>query len=90
MPSGELCPLRPPQALEYRVENSPIIKFLIIGLLILIVGALVTAFRALFRGQRNSKAAVKALTVRVGLSIGLFVLLMVLYALGLIEPHSMR
>jgi hypothetical protein len=33
---------------------------------------------------------VKALTVRVGLSIALFVLLMVLYALGIIEPHSMR
>jgi len=76
--------------MENRVENSPVIKYLIIGLLILIVGALATAFKALFRGPRNSTAGVKALTVRVGLSIALFVLLMVLYALGIIEPHSMR
>jgi hypothetical protein len=76
--------------MENHVENSPVIKYLIVGLLILIVGALATAFKAMVRGPRNSTAGVKALTVRVGLSIALFVLLMVLSALGIIEPHTMR
>lgn len=70
------------------MENHPFIKYVVIGILILIVGALATAFRALFHGPRSSTAGVKALTLRVGLSIGLFVLLMVLYALGIIEPRG--
>lgn len=70
------------------MDNHPIIKYIVIGILVLIVGALATAFKALFRGERSSTAGVKALTVRVGLSIGLFVLLMVLYALGIIEPRG--
>lgn len=70
------------------MENHPFIKFIVIGFLILIVGALATAFTSLFRGRESGTKGVKALTVRVGLSIGLFVLLMVLYALGIIEPHG--
>jgi Protein of unknown function (DUF2909) len=70
------------------MEHHPIIKFIVIALLLLIVGALATAFRALFRGRDSGTAGVKALTVRVGLSIGLFILLMVLYALGIIEPRG--
>jgi Protein of unknown function (DUF2909) len=70
------------------MEHHPIIKFIVIALLLLIVGALVTAFRSLFRGRDSGTAGVKALTVRVGLSIGLFILLMVLYALGIIEPRG--
>jgi hypothetical protein len=72
------------------MDNHPIIKYIVIGLLIMILGALATAFKALFRGPRGSSAGVKALTLRVGLSIGLFVLLMVLYALGIIEPRGGR
>ena len=70
------------------MENHPFIKYVVIGILILIVGALATAFKALFHGPRSGTAGVKALTLRVGLSIGLFVLLMVLYALGIIEPRG--
>jgi hypothetical protein len=77
-------------ASEDPVESHPIVKYIIVGLLIMIVGALATAFKALFRGPRNSTAGVKALTLRVGLSIGLFVLLMVLYALGVIQPRGMH
>ncbi|MGD9600209.1 MAG: DUF2909 domain-containing protein [Gammaproteobacteria bacterium] len=73
------------------MQDHPIIRYVIIGVLVLIVGALATAFKALFvgpRGKPGDTAGVKALTVRVGLSIGLFVLLMVLYALGIIEPRG--
>lgn len=75
---------------EATLESHPIVKYIIVGLLIMIVGALVTAFKALFRGPRNSTAGVKALTLRVGLSIGLFVLLMVLWKLGVMQPQGMH
>lgn len=40
------------------------------------------------RGSQNSqdKSMVRALTLRIGISVGLFLLLMVLWALGWIEP----
>ena len=70
------------------MENQPFIKFVVITLLIMIVVALASAFKTFFRGRDSGMAGVKALTVRVGLSIGLFILLMVLYALGIIEPRG--
>jgi hypothetical protein len=33
---------------------------------------------------------VKALTFRIGLSIGLFILLLLGYAAGLLQPHGLR
>ena len=40
------------------------------------------------RGSQNTqnKSMVRALTLRIGISVGLFLLLMVLWALGWIEP----
>jgi len=40
------------------------------------------------RGSQSSqdKSMVRALTLRIGISVGLFLLLMVLWALGWIEP----
>ncbi|MGA1437436.1 MAG: DUF2909 domain-containing protein, partial [Ilumatobacteraceae bacterium] len=37
----------------------------------------------------DSKKMVRALTLRIGLSITLFLLLMGAWALGIIQPHSM-
>jgi len=71
------------------MESHPIIKYVVIGIFILILGALGSAFSALIRGRGAGTAGVKALTIRVGLSIGLFVFLMVLYALGIIKPHGL-
>jgi Protein of unknown function (DUF2909) len=70
------------------MESHPIIKFIVIAMLVMIVGALGSAFLTLFRGRDGGTAGVKALTIRVGLSIALFVFLMVLYALGIIEPRG--
>jgi len=42
----------------------------------------------LVRDKGNSNKTAKALTVRIGLSVALFVLLMVAYATGLIQPHG--
>ncbi len=71
------------------MESHPFIKYIIIGVFILILGALGSAFTALIRGKGAGTAGVKALTVRVGLSIALFVFLMILYALGIIKPHGL-
>ena len=55
-----------------------------IGVLILIVASLASALFFVFHDRGDSKRAVKALAVRVGLSVALFVFLMAAYYLGLI------
>lgn len=70
------------------MDNPPFIKFVIIGVLILIIGTLGSAFFSLMRNRGEGTKTVKALTLRVGLSIGLFALLMILSALGIIKPHG--
>jgi membrane protein implicated in regulation of membrane protease activity len=70
------------------VENHPFIRYLVLAMLILIVGALGSAFVSVFHRRDAGTAGVRALTIRVALSIGLFALLMVLYALGIIRPHG--
>jgi hypothetical protein len=42
----------------------------------------------LVQDKGRSQRTVKALTVRITLSLGLFILLMLAYALGLITPHG--
>jgi multisubunit Na+/H+ antiporter MnhF subunit len=68
----------------------PFIKFIVIGMLILIVASLGTALYRLAteRGREDSTATVKALTIRVALSIALFAMLMILSALGIITPNA--
>ena len=55
-----------------------------IGVLILIVASLGSALFFVFHDRGDSKRAVKALAVRVGLSVALFVFLMAAYYFGLI------
>lgn len=68
----------------------PLIKFIVIAMLVLIVASLFTALYRLAtsRGSDDSTATVKALSIRVGLSIALFALLMILSALGIITPNA--
>jgi cytochrome bd-type quinol oxidase subunit 2 len=65
-----------------------IFKLLVIALLLSILYALGSALFALLKSNGNSERMVRALTVRISLSLGLFILLMVGYATGLITPHS--
>ena len=55
-----------------------------IGVLILIVASLASALFFVFHDRGDSKRAVRALAVRVGLSVALFVFLIAAYYLGLI------
>jgi hypothetical protein len=62
-------------------------RVLVIVLLLGIVASLGSAMFYLVRDRGSGTRTVHALTVRIALSVFLFVLLFVLYRLGLIQPH---
>lgn len=64
-----------------------IVKFLIIAVLLIILFNLGSGLYYLLRDKGKSERTVKALTWRIGLSLLLFILLFVAFALGLIQPH---
>lgn len=59
-------------------------KILIVGFLVLILASLGSALFYLFNDRGNSTRTVRALTLRVGLSVVLFLLLMLAHFSGLI------
>jgi hypothetical protein len=65
-------------------------KVLTILMLLLILGSLFTALLQLSRKRGTDAAVVKALTLRVGLSVGLFVMLLLSFHFGWISPQGMR
>ena len=54
-----------------------------------ILASLGVALVALFRGQRNEQTLLRALTIRVGLSVLFFLLLLLGWYLGILEPHGL-
>ena len=64
-------------------------RLFIIAVFAAIVASLASALRQLARGG-DSQRLVRALTWRIGLSIALFVLLMLAWYAGLIEPHGLE
>jgi Protein of unknown function (DUF2909) len=64
------------------------VKFVVIGFIVFILGSLFSALFYLIKDKGQSDRTVKALTVRIGLSITLFLLLMAGYYFGLIKPHA--
>jgi hypothetical protein len=65
-------------------------RIVVIAMLVLIVGSLGSALWFLIRDKGNSDRTVKALTVRISLSIGLFLLLMAGYYFGLIPKTGLH
>ena len=65
-------------------------RILVILILVLIVGSLGSALWFLIRDKGNSDRTVKALTVRISLSIALFLLLMAGYYFGLIPRTGLH
>lgn len=59
-------------------------KILIVLTLLIIIGSLFSALFFLFKDKSGSDRTVKALTFRIGLSITLFILLLLSYRLGFI------
>ena len=64
-----------------------LIKTIIILLFISIVFALGSALYYLMIDRNNSDRIVKALSWRIGLSLILFILLFIAFAMGWIQPH---
>jgi len=64
-----------------------LVKLLIVILLLFIVVSLFSALYFMFTDKGRTKRTVRALTVRISLSIFAFILIMVAIATGLIEPN---
>lgn len=69
---------------------ASLIKLLIVLCLIGIVISLGSGLFHMVNDQGESKKMVSALTVRVALSLALFILLFIAWSQGLIEPHLFR
>jgi hypothetical protein len=65
-----------------------IIKGIIILLLLTVIASLGAALVSLVSDKGQSDRTVKALTIRIVLTIGLFVLVMVAMSFGLITPNA--
>ena len=66
-----------------------IIKYLIVVVLVAIVASLGSGLFFMMKDKGGSKRMVNSLTVRISLSVALFVLLFVAWYLGLIQPHPL-
>lgn len=64
-------------------------KVIIVLFLLSILYSLGSALYYLIKGQGKSTLIVKALTWRIGLSVVLFIFLMVMYWMGFIQPHGL-
>lgn len=69
--------------------DAPMIKGLVLVLLAAIVVSLFSGLFFLKQDQGNSHRLLNALTIRIGLSVLLFVLLMVAWRMGAIQPHGL-
>lgn len=65
-----------------------IIHIVLIVLFLIVVATLFQALFFLARDKGETRRTVKALTWRIGLSVLLFVLILVLWAVGLLKPAA--
>lgn len=66
-----------------------LIKLLILVAFVAIIASLASGLVYLFKDDHDSRRVVKALTWRIGLSVAMFLVLLLAYALGFIEPGKL-
>lgn len=66
-----------------------IIKYLIVAVLVAIVASLGSGLYFMLKDKGESRRMVNSLTLRISLSVALFVLLYAAWYLGLIQPHPL-
>lgn len=66
-----------------------LIKFLIVACLVAIVVSLGSGLFHLVNDKGESKKMVRALTIRIALSVALFILLFIAWSQGMIQPHGL-
>jgi len=67
-----------------------LIRLLVVCLLVAIVASLGAALFQLSRGKGDSRRMLRALTIRIALSLALFALLMIAWWAGLITPRGLQ
>jgi len=72
------------------VRCISVMKIIVAVAFILILTSLASALVFLMKDKGKSNRTVKALAFRVGFSVALFVLILIAYKLGLIEPTGIR
>lgn len=65
-----------------------VFKIVILSLLFVVLISLGTALVAMARGDKSDKM-LKSLTWRIGLSVAIFILLLIGQAMGIITPHGL-
>ena len=65
-------------------------KIIVAIAFVLIIGSLASALLFMMRNKGKSNRTVYALTMRVGFSVLLFILLLIAYRLGWIQPTGIR
>ena len=65
-------------------------KIVIVLILGIIVASLGSALYHLLMDRERTQKTVRALTLRIALSLGLFLLLLMAFASGLIQPHGLK
>ncbi len=63
-------------------------NWIILVAFVIIIGSLISAGVFLVRDKGQTRNVVRALTVRITLSVALFVLLLAAWKLGWIQPHA--
>ncbi len=66
-----------------------LIKAIIIILLFLVIASLAAGMFTLIKDRNQSNRTVRFLTIRIALSVSLFVLLLVSFLMGWIQPHGL-
>ena len=66
-----------------------LVKLLIVACLIAIVVSLGSGLFHLVNDKGESRRMVRALTLRIALSVALFILLFIAWSQGMIEPHGL-
>ncbi len=72
------------------IKDLPAMKIFIAIAFLLIIGSLASALFFVMRDKGQGKRTVKALALRVGFSITLFLIILVMYYFGLIQPTGIR
>jgi len=67
-----------------------LVKLIIVIFLLFILASLGSGLYYLVHDRSQSDRAAKALTIRIALSLALFVLLLIAFATGLITPHGVH
>ena len=74
---------------DYFAETLVIFKTIIVVLLLIVIFSLGQALFFLIKDESGSDRMLKALTWRIGLSVFIFILLIIGQAVGLIQPHGL-